>query len=144
MLINLQESCPIEFDKIVIHHLAGGGRGGKFGRSNCPCPNCQELERLGPAASHLRKKNVHSCHIPGCGKVYNKVSYLSHCVTMCHTMSQCVTPCHNVSHHVTMCHTMSQCVTTYHLFHLVAQCHLAPCNITSGNEHYVFMSYSWS
>jgi uncharacterized Zn-finger protein len=25
---------------------------------------------------HLRKKNIHSCHIPGCGKVYGKTSHL--------------------------------------------------------------------
>lgn len=47
------------------------------GRATCDCPNCAEAERLGPAASlHLRKKSVHSCHIPGCGKVYNKSSHL--------------------------------------------------------------------
>ena len=66
----------IKSNQIVIFVSLGGGRGGgKFGRSNCPCPNCQELERLGPAAAHLRKKNTHCCHIPGCGKVYNKVHY---------------------------------------------------------------------
>ncbi|XP_059145766.1 transcription factor Sp9-like [Physella acuta] len=46
------------------------------GRSNCDCPNCQEADRLGPAGEHLRKRNIHSCHIPGCGKVYNKTSHL--------------------------------------------------------------------
>lgn len=46
------------------------------GRATCDCPNCQEAERLGPAGAHLRKKNVHSCHIPGCGKVYGKTSHL--------------------------------------------------------------------
>ncbi|XP_043234687.1 transcription factor Sp9-like [Amphibalanus amphitrite] len=47
------------------------------GRATCDCPNCAEAERLGPAAAlHLRKKSVHSCHIPGCGKVYNKSSHL--------------------------------------------------------------------
>ncbi|KAK3083553.1 hypothetical protein FSP39_025277 [Pinctada imbricata] len=46
------------------------------GRVTCDCPNCQEAERLGPAAAHLRKKNIHSCHIPGCGKVYGKTSHL--------------------------------------------------------------------
>lgn len=45
------------------------------GRATCDCPNCQEAERLGPAGGHL-KKNVHSCHIPGCGKVYGKTSHL--------------------------------------------------------------------
>ncbi|VDI31622.1 Hypothetical predicted protein [Mytilus galloprovincialis] len=39
------------------------------GRATCDCPNCQEAERLGPAAAQLRKKAMHSCHIPGCGKI---------------------------------------------------------------------------
>jgi len=46
------------------------------GRSNCDCPNCQEADRYGPAGDHLRKRNIHSCHIPGCGKVYSKSSHL--------------------------------------------------------------------
>lgn len=46
------------------------------GRATCDCPNCQEADRLGPAGVHLRKRNIHSCHIPGCGKVYNKTSHL--------------------------------------------------------------------
>ena len=46
------------------------------GRATCDCPNCQEAERLGHAAAHLRKKAMHSCHIPGCGKVYGKTSHL--------------------------------------------------------------------
>ncbi|KAG5685038.1 hypothetical protein PVAND_014240 [Polypedilum vanderplanki] len=46
------------------------------GRATCDCPNCQEAERLGPAGLHLKKKNIHSCHIPGCGKVYGKTSHL--------------------------------------------------------------------
>nr|CAB3266501.1 ZF(C2H2)-2 transcription factor [Phallusia mammillata] len=45
------------------------------GRSNCSCPNCQEAERIGPTAAAFKPK-VHSCHIPGCGKVYNKTSHL--------------------------------------------------------------------
>lgn len=54
---------------------AGYGSSGA-GRSSCDCPNCQELERLGAAAAGLRKKPIHSCHIPGCGKVYGKASHL--------------------------------------------------------------------
>ena len=46
------------------------------GRATCDCPNCQEAERLGPTGSNLRKKNLHNCHIPGCGKVYGKTSHL--------------------------------------------------------------------
>jgi len=54
----------------------GSGGGGTQSRSTCDCPNCQELERLGASAASLRKKPVHSCHIPGCGKVYGKASHL--------------------------------------------------------------------
>lgn len=57
----------------------GGSRSHRryTGRSTCDCPNCQEADRLGPAAAlHLRKRSVHSCHLPGCGKVYNKTSHL--------------------------------------------------------------------
>lgn len=46
------------------------------GRATCDCPNCVEAERLGPAGASLRKKNMHNCHIPGCGKVYGKTSHL--------------------------------------------------------------------
>ncbi|KAK2155728.1 hypothetical protein LSH36_233g09099 [Paralvinella palmiformis] len=46
------------------------------GRSTCDCPNCAEADRLGPAGEAIRKRNLHSCHIPGCGKVYNKTSHL--------------------------------------------------------------------
>lgn len=46
------------------------------GRSTCDCPNCQEFDRLGPAGAALRKRNIHTCHIPGCGKIYNKTSHL--------------------------------------------------------------------
>ncbi|XP_077386748.1 transcription factor Sp7 isoform X2 [Festucalex cinctus] len=54
----------------------GYGAGSTPTRSSCDCPNCQELERLGASAASLRKKPVHSCHIPGCGKVYGKASHL--------------------------------------------------------------------
>ena len=46
------------------------------GRANCDCPNCQEADRLGPAGETIRKRSLHNCHIPGCGKVYNKSSHL--------------------------------------------------------------------
>ncbi|XP_033927534.1 transcription factor Sp7 [Melopsittacus undulatus] len=55
------------------------GAGSLPGRPACDCPNCQELERLGggPApGGGPRRKPVHSCHIPGCGKVYGKASHL--------------------------------------------------------------------
>lgn len=46
------------------------------GRATCDCPNCQENERLAAAGQPIQKKNVHNCHIPGCGKVYGKTSHL--------------------------------------------------------------------
>ena len=50
--------------------LAGRSpRRGYTGRSTCDCPNCQEADRLGPAGANFRR-NVHSCHIPGCGKFH--------------------------------------------------------------------------
>ena len=55
---------------------SGKTRSRYTGRATCDCPNCQEAERLGPAGAHLRKRNIHSCHIPGCGKVYGKTSHL--------------------------------------------------------------------
>ena len=48
------------------------------GRSQCDCPNCTEADRLEPNATtaNIKKRTVHSCHIPGCGKIYNKTSHL--------------------------------------------------------------------
>ena len=46
------------------------------GRPSCACPNCQEIDRLGPAGEYLRKTVQHCCHVPGCGKVYSKTSHL--------------------------------------------------------------------
>ncbi|XP_076304337.1 transcription factor Sp9-like [Tachypleus tridentatus] len=46
------------------------------GRTTCECSNCHGNEKMGPAETHLRKKNVHSCHILRCGKVYEKTSHL--------------------------------------------------------------------
>jgi hypothetical protein len=49
----------------------------KTSRAQCDCPNCRETDRLGYLnGSNVRKRNVHSCHIPGCGKEYNKTSHL--------------------------------------------------------------------
>lgn len=46
------------------------------GRATCDCPNCQEAESLGQVATSPRRRGLHSCHIPGCGKVYGKTSHL--------------------------------------------------------------------
>ncbi|KAM4622487.1 transcription factor Sp6 [Discoglossus pictus] len=42
----------------------------------CRCPNCQEAERLGTGGDGAKRKNLHNCHIPGCGKAYAKTSHL--------------------------------------------------------------------
>lgn len=46
------------------------------GRATCDCPNCQQAEAQGPIGLNRNKKQVHNCHIPGCGKVYGKTSHL--------------------------------------------------------------------
>lgn len=56
---------------------ARNGKQPKASRAQCDCPNCREADRLGfVAGASLRKRNIHSCHIPGCGKEYNKTSHL--------------------------------------------------------------------
>ncbi|KAM4692551.1 transcription factor Sp6 [Rhinophrynus dorsalis] len=42
----------------------------------CRCPNCQEAERAGASGEGAKRKNLHNCHIPGCGKAYAKTSHL--------------------------------------------------------------------
>ncbi|KAM8946846.1 transcription factor Sp6 [Pelodytes ibericus] len=42
----------------------------------CRCPNCQEAERLGTSGEGAKRKILHNCHIPGCGKAYAKTSHL--------------------------------------------------------------------
>lgn len=46
------------------------------GRATCDCPNCQEAESLGQGDTSPRRRGLHSCHIPGCGKIYGKTSHL--------------------------------------------------------------------
>uniref|UniRef100_A0A8C6SGK7 Transcription factor Sp8 n=1 Tax=Neogobius melanostomus TaxID=47308 RepID=A0A8C6SGK7_9GOBI len=46
------------------------------GRATCDCPNCQEAESMGQGGTSPRRRGLHSCHIPGCGKVYGKTSHL--------------------------------------------------------------------
>ncbi|KAF8365591.1 sptf-1 [Pristionchus pacificus] len=45
-------------------------------RSNCECPNCIETQRVGASNMPVKKRGVHNCFVPGCGKVYNKSSHL--------------------------------------------------------------------
>ncbi|XP_068118823.1 transcription factor Sp6 [Hyperolius riggenbachi] len=42
----------------------------------CRCPNCQEAERVGSGGDLGKRKIMHNCHIPGCGKAYAKTSHL--------------------------------------------------------------------
>ncbi|KAM5134971.1 transcription factor Sp6 isoform 1-T3 [Mantella aurantiaca] len=42
----------------------------------CRCPNCQEAERVGSSSDIAKRKIMHNCHIPGCGKAYAKTSHL--------------------------------------------------------------------
>ncbi|XP_061833120.2 transcription factor Sp6 [Nerophis lumbriciformis] len=49
-------------------------RGG--GTAACRCPNCVHAEQLGQSADDSRRKHMHNCHIPGCGKAYAKTSHL--------------------------------------------------------------------
>lgn len=45
----------------------------EIGSATCDCPNC-----LGADETEVgtRRGHVHSCHVPGCDKVYNKTSHL--------------------------------------------------------------------
>lgn len=42
----------------------------------CRCPNCVDAERGGHCPDGTKKKHLHNCHIPGCGKAYAKTSHL--------------------------------------------------------------------
>ncbi|MBN3282587.1 SP6 factor, partial [Polyodon spathula] len=47
------------------------------GQTACLCPNCVEAERVEPCGSKdVKRKHLHNCHIPGCGKAYTKTSHL--------------------------------------------------------------------
>ncbi|XP_068177557.1 transcription factor Sp6 [Antennarius striatus] len=46
------------------------------GQAACRCPNCLHAEQLGQGADDGRRKHLHNCHIPGCGKAYAKTSHL--------------------------------------------------------------------
>jgi len=38
----------------------------------CDCPDCRQADMLGV----VHRRNIHSCHVAGCGKVYSKTSHL--------------------------------------------------------------------
>ncbi len=44
------------------------------GQTSCRCPNCLSAESLGNTGD--KRKHLHNCHIPGCGKAYVKTSHL--------------------------------------------------------------------
>lgn len=46
------------------------------GQAVCRCPNCVHAEQMGQTADDGRRKHMHNCHIPGCGKAYAKTSHL--------------------------------------------------------------------
>jgi len=46
------------------------------GQAVCRCPNCVHAEQMGQSADDGRRKHMHNCHIPGCGKAYAKTSHL--------------------------------------------------------------------
>ncbi|RXM32664.1 Transcription factor Sp6 [Acipenser ruthenus] len=47
------------------------------GQTACRCPNCMEAETVEPCGNEDgKRKHLHNCHIPGCGKAYAKTSHL--------------------------------------------------------------------
>lgn len=46
------------------------------GQAACRCPNCVHAEQMGQSTEDSRRKHMHNCHIPGCGKAYAKTSHL--------------------------------------------------------------------
>jgi len=74
-----QRETATTTDKSATTSTTGASRSQRryaAGRPSCACPNCQEIDRLGPAGEYLRKTVQHCCHVPGCGKVYSKTSHL--------------------------------------------------------------------
>lgn len=47
-------------------------------RGSCTCPNCKAVNGLPEAGKGIAMQagNLHICHVPGCGKCYNKTSHL--------------------------------------------------------------------
>lgn len=84
--VNIYDKCKsVELPKIMVIHSEPWP-------SN-PCPKCHRLARKGDTLDaqpvtalnvwsfptqgvHFLKRDIHSCHIPGCGKVYGKTSHL--------------------------------------------------------------------
>jgi len=62
----IETSLPATSSKSSKRYLA---------RNTCACPNCQQSSMFGSSSS-MNKHKLHNCHVPGCGKVYNKTSHL--------------------------------------------------------------------
>ncbi|XP_018861011.1 transcription factor Sp6 [Parus major] len=69
------ESCE-GLDWLHRPPLVPAAPGAAGGQAACRCPNCQEAERGGPCPEGVKRKHLHNCHIPGCGKAYAKTSHL--------------------------------------------------------------------
>jgi hypothetical protein len=75
-------------------------------------------------------------------------SFVSHNVTLCHTMLLYVTQCFFVSHNVTLCHTMLLYVTQcYFMSHGVTLCHTVLLYVTQcyfmSHSNFFMMSLFW-
>ncbi|KAK2111763.1 hypothetical protein P7K49_011509 [Saguinus oedipus] len=74
------QSLPLgpEVDFSQGYELPGASSRAPGGQTVCRCPNCLEAERLGAPCGPDggKKKHLHNCHIPGCGKAYAKTSHL--------------------------------------------------------------------
>ncbi|XP_072343524.1 transcription factor Sp6-like [Scyliorhinus torazame] len=80
-----KQTDPIQEPLVLNQTLEGASRAKSSRRSlsrssaqgSCRCPNCLEAERLGTSTDGSAKKKIlHNCHIPGCGKAYVKTSHL--------------------------------------------------------------------
>jgi len=45
---------------------------GMTSQVTCDCPDCRQADMRGV----IDRRNTHSCHVAGCGKVYSKTSHL--------------------------------------------------------------------
>ncbi|XP_010575963.1 PREDICTED: transcription factor Sp8 [Haliaeetus leucocephalus] len=76
----------VEWAELIIKRVLlarGTGNGQVPGKGNRLKRSCRRAGgifkatgRLGRGGPSLRRKGLHSCHIPGCGKVYGKTSHL--------------------------------------------------------------------
>lgn len=67
-----QQDCATASPRPKSQRRSGGRTPGQ---ASCRCPNCLSAESLGTNGDGKRK-HLHNCHIPGCGKAYVKTSHL--------------------------------------------------------------------